>query len=287
MAEHPQITAPPRARLPRMLPRLPERPFRRSTAARLIRLLKGIVGIGVAMGVWELIRATGALPRDYIPGVGSILSTTAREFGSELLPAAADTLKAWAVGLAITVPAGVVLGLLVGLWRWIDAALRVVVEFMRPVPSVALIPIAVLVFGISLRMQLLLIVYACLWPVFFNVRYAVRGVDPLFLDTGRVAGLSRRALVGRVVLPSVLPAALTGVRIASSIALILAVSAELITGAPGLGKLIVDAQGATKIPLSYAGVLVTGILGFLLNLVFTTLDRRLLPWSLAARGERP
>jgi NitT/TauT family transport system permease protein len=283
MAEHPQITAPPRARL---LPRSPERLLSGSTAARLIRLLKGIVGIGVAMGVWEVVRATGALPRDYIPGVGSILSTTARELGSELLPAAAETLKAWAVGLAITVPAGVVLGLLVGLWRWVDAALRVVVEFMRPVPSVALIPIAVLVFGISLRMQLLLIVYACIWPVFFNVRYAVRGVDPLFLDTGRVAGLSGPALIRRVVLPSVLPAAFTGVRIASSIALILAVSAELITGAPGLGKLIVDAQGATKIPLSYAGVLVTGILGFLLNVVFTTLDRRLLPWSLAARGER-
>jgi ABC-type nitrate/sulfonate/bicarbonate transport system permease component len=286
MAEHHQITAAPGARLSRMLPRSPERLLRGSTAARLIRLLKGLVGIGVAMGVWELVRATGALPRDYIPGVGSILSTTARELGGELLPAAADTLKAWAVGLAITVPVGVVLGLLVGLWRWMDAALRVVVEFMRPVPSVALIPIAVLVFGISLRMQLLLIVYACIWPVFFNVRYAVRGVDPLYLDTGRVAGLSRPALIGRVVLPSVLPAAFTGVRIASSIALILAVSAELITGAPGLGKLIVEAQGATKIPLSYAGVLVTGILGFLLNVVFTTLDRRLLPWSLAARGER-
>jgi ABC-type nitrate/sulfonate/bicarbonate transport system permease component len=269
-----------------MLPRSPERLLSGSTAARFIRLLKGIVGIVVAMGVWELIRATGALPRDYIPGVGSILSTTARELGSELLPAAADTLKAWAVGLAITVPAGVLLGLLVGLSRRMDAALRVVVEFMRPVPSVALIPIAVLVFGISLRMQLLLIVYACIWPVFFNVRYAVHGVDPLFLDTGRVAGLARPALIRRVVLPSVLPAAFTGVRIASSIALILAVSAELITGAPGLGKLIVDAQGATQIPLSYAGVLVTGILGFLLNLMFTTLDRRLLPWSLAARGER-
>jgi ABC-type nitrate/sulfonate/bicarbonate transport system permease component len=75
------------------------------------------------------------------------------------------------------------------------------------------------------------------------------------------------------------------VRIASSIALVLAVSAELITGAAGLGKLIVDAQGATNIPLSYAGVLVTGIVGFLLNVMFSTLDRRLLPWSLAARGE--
>jgi NitT/TauT family transport system permease protein len=282
MAEQTHLSAQPGTRPPR---RVSERLLSRTAADRLSRVLKGVVGIAVAMGMWEVIRASGALPRDYIPGIGPILSATVRDFGSDLLPAAGSTLKAWAVGLAITIPAGVILGAAVGLSRWLDAALRVVVEFLRPVPSVALIPIAVLVFGISLRMQLLLIVYAAIWPVFFNVRYAVQGVDPLFLDTGRVAGLSRAALIWRVVLPSVLPAVFTGVRIASSIALVLAVSAELITGAAGLGKLIVDAQGATKIPLSYAGVLVTGIVGFLLNAVFSTLDRRLLPWSLAARGE--
>jgi ABC-type nitrate/sulfonate/bicarbonate transport system permease component len=285
MADQTQVTESPSARVPRRSDSGGERPRGRGVAARLTRVAKGLVGIGVAMGAWELIRATGALPRNYIPGVGPIISATVNDFASDLLPAVGDTLKAWAVGLAITIPAGVLLGVAVGLWRWVDAALRVTVEFLRPVPSVALIPIAVLVFGISLRMQLLLIVYACVWPVFYNVRYAVRGVDPLFLDTGRVAGLSRVALIRRVVLPSVLPAIFTGVRIASSIALILAVSAELITGAPGLGKLIVEAQGATKISLSYAGVLVTGIVGFLLNFVFMTLDRRLLPWSLAARGE--
>jgi ABC-type nitrate/sulfonate/bicarbonate transport system permease component len=269
----------------RLSRRVSERLSSPAAAARVSRVLKGVVGIAVAMGVWEVIRASGALPRAYIPGVGPILSTTGRDFGSDLLPAAGSTLKAWAVGLAITIPAGAILGVAVGLSRWLDAALRVVVEFLRPVPSVALIPIAVLVFGISLRMQLLLIVYAAIWPVFFNVRYAVHGVDPLFLDTGRVAGLSQAALIRRVVLPSVLPAVFTGVRIASSIALVLAVSAELITGAAGLGKLIVEAQGATKISLSYAGVLVTGVVGFLLNAVFSALDRRLLPWSLAARGE--
>jgi ABC-type nitrate/sulfonate/bicarbonate transport system permease component len=282
MAEQTHLSAQPGTRPPR---RVSERLLSRAAADRLSRVLKGLVGIAVAMGIWEVVRASGALPRAYIPGIGPILSATVRDFSSDLLPAAGSTLKAWAVGLAITIPSGVILGAAVGLSRWLDAALRVVVEFLRPVPSVALIPIAVLVFGISLRMQLLLIVYAAIWPVFFNVRYAVQGVDPLFLDTGRVAGLTRAALIWRVVLPSVLPAVFTGVRIASSIALVLAVSAELITGAAGLGKLIVDAQGATKISLSYAGVLVTGIVGFLLNAVFSTLDRRLLPWSLASRGE--
>jgi ABC-type nitrate/sulfonate/bicarbonate transport system permease component len=282
MARQTDLSAQPGTRLPRPVS---ERRLSPAATARASRVLKGVVGIAVAMGVWEVIRASGALPRAYIPGVGPILRATVQDFSSDLLPAAASTLKAWAVGLAITLPAGVIFGLAVGLWRWLDAALRVVVEFLRPVPSVALIPIAVLVYGISLRMQLLLIVYAAIWPVFFNVRYAAHGVDPLFLDTGRVAGLSHAALIWRVVLPSVLPAVFTGVRIASSIALVLAVSAELITGAAGLGKLIVEAQGATNISLSYAGVLVTGIVGFLLNAMFSAVDRHLLPWSLAARGE--
>jgi NitT/TauT family transport system permease protein len=257
----------------------------RAAAARLSRVLKGMVGIAVAMGVWEVIRASGALPSAYIPGVGPILRTTVQDFGSDLLPAAASTLKAWAVGLAITIPAGVIFGVAVGLSRWLDAALRVVVEFLRPVPSVALIPVAVLIFGIGLRMQLLLIVFACVWPVLFNVRYGVQSVDRLLLDTARVSGLARRDVVRRVVFPAALPATFTGIRIASSIALVLAVSSEMVSGSPGLGKLIVDADAAANVELSYAGVFVTGVLGLLLNLGLQIADRRLLPWSLAARSD--
>jgi ABC-type nitrate/sulfonate/bicarbonate transport system permease component len=134
-------------------------------------------------------------------------------------------------------------------------------------------------------MQLLLIVFACLWPVLFNVRYGVRSVDPMLVDTARVAGLSHAARIRRVVLPWALPPIFTGVRIASSIALVLAVSSEMISGSPGLGKLIVDSDQAGNFPLEYAGALVTGIFGFLLNLVLLTIDRRLLPWSIAARGD--
>ena len=130
-----------------------------------------------------------------------------------------------------------------------------------------------------------LIVFACVWPVLFNVRYGVQSVDPLLLDTGRVCRLSRRALVRRVVMPAALPAIFTGIRISSSIALVLAVSSEMVTGSPGLGKLIVDADAAANVELSYAGVFVTGILGLLLNLGLQIADRRLLPWSLASRGD--
>jgi NitT/TauT family transport system permease protein len=248
--------------------------------------LKGLAGVAAAVGLWELVRALGAVPRQYVPSFAAIVRAVFDHLGGDgLLKAIGQTLEAWAIGMAITVALGVALGVVLGLSRVADAALRVVVDFLRPVPSVALIPIAVLIFGIELKMQLALIVFACVWPVVFNVRYGVRSVEPLLLDTGRVCGLSTVRLVRRVVLPAALPAAFTGIRIASSIALVLAVSSEIVAGAPGIGKVIIDASTAGDDELAYAGVLVTGICGFLLNAALVGVDRRVLPWSVAARGE--
>ena len=252
---------------------------------RAVRWAKGAAGVLAAVGLWELVRALGLLPSGYVPSVPSILDTIGANFGDMLLPAIGDTLQAWSLGMLITVAIGMLAGIAIGLSHWADAATRVVVEFLRPIPSVALIPVAVLIFGIGLRMQLLLIVFACVWPVLFNARYGVQSVDPLLLDTGRVARLSRVALVRRVVLPAALPAVFTGVRISASIALVLAVSAEMVTGSPGLGKLIVDADAAANVELSYAGVFITGVLGIALNYGLQAADRRLLPWSVASRGD--
>jgi NitT/TauT family transport system permease protein len=252
---------------------------------RVVRWAKGTVGVLVAIGLWELVRALSLLPQDYVPSVATILSAVVENLDNGLLAATGETLKAWGFGMLITIAIGIAFGIAIGLSRWADAASRVVVEFLRPVPSVALIPVAVIIFGIGLRMQLLLIVFACVWPVLFNVRYGVQSVDRLLLDTARVSGLARRDVVRRVVFPAALPATFTGIRIASSIALVLAVSSEMVSGSPGLGKLIVDADAAANVELSYAGVFVTGVLGLLLNLGLQIADRRLLPWSLAARSD--
>jgi NitT/TauT family transport system permease protein len=253
--------------------------------SRVVRWAKGLAGIAVAIAVWELIRAARLVPRDFVPSIVSILDALVDSLSGGLPDAVRHTLTAWAAGMLLAVAIGVIVGVAIGLSRIGDAAARVVIDFLRPVPSVALIPVAVLIFGIGLRMQIVLIVFACVWPVLFNVRYGVRSVDPLLVDTARVAGLSRAGVIRRVVLPWALPAIFTGVRISSSIALVLAVSSEMITGSPGLGKMIVDADSAGNFPLLYAGALVTGVFGFLLNQGLISIDRRVLPWSVAARGD--
>lgn len=262
----------------------------RQTAVRgsLVRFVQGTIGVGVAIGIWQLLRLLGVLPRSYAPSFDSIVVALADSIVHGELPSAvADTLTAWAAGLGLAILIAVPLGFATGLFRWVDAAAGPTVDFLRPIPSVSLIPVAILVFGIGLQMQLMLIVFATAWPLLFNAHYGVRSVDPLLVENGRISGLSRLGVILRVIVPASLPAVFTGVRIASAIALILAITAEMVGGSPGLGYFIIVAEFGGQIPLSYAGVLATGLLGLILNGLLLLLGRFVLRWSVAYREVAP
>src|SRR5262249_56027400 len=122
---------------------------------------------------------------------------------------------------------GAVVGGGVGMWMWAGAATDVIVRMARPLPSLALIPIAILLAGLSTRMTVGLVAFAAFWPVFINARYATRQVEPQLLDAGRALGFGRWGLVWRVVVPSVAPAAATGVRVAAGGGPLLTLSASL------------------------------------------------------------
>jgi len=243
--------------------------------------LKGAGGIAVAIGLWEVAHVVGILPATYVPSIGVILGAAmAGIAGGELPAAVAGTLTEWAVGLLIAGIAGTAMGFLLGLSRWADAAARVVTEFVRPIPSVALIPVAILVFGLDLKMKVALIVFACFWPMLFNARYGIGHLDPLLLDTGRVFGARGLDLVRRVVIPAAFPSVLTGLRVACSIALVLAITSEMVAGG-GLGGYIVTAGLAGRYAVTYGGILIGGILGFTLNWAMQRVEHRLIGWSVA------
>ncbi len=163
-----------------------------------------------------------------------------------------DTLEGWAIGLAIAVAGGVGLGLLLGSVPALRAATRSTIEFLRPIPSVALIPLAVLLFGTDLRSKLLLVVYASFWQVLIQVLYGVQDLDPVAMDTAHSYRLGRWSRVRRVVWPTTLPYAVTGFRLAAAEALVLAVTAKWIIGSPRLGKEIAVAQTSGAVPTMYA-----------------------------------
>lgn len=248
-------------------------------------LLLGGVGVLLALAAWELAPAVGLVPGDDIPPASEVLSSLADLLGTAAFwDATGATLAGAGIGLGIAAVVGVALGILMGSSRVAWHALRPTMEFLRPVPGVALIPVAILVFGPSLEGDVLLVSFGCLWPMLVQTLYGVRAVDEVALATARSYGLSRAERIRYVQLPSALPYIATGLRISSAIALIIAVTAELVAGNTGLGDSIALAQSAGQTEEMYALIVTTGVLGVLVHVVFSALERRFLHWHQSQRA---
>lgn len=252
------------------------------------RLLLGIAGLLGFAGLLELLPRVGVVPDRYAPPTSQIIAalgeaTQQDRFWVALL----DTLRTWALGLVIAVVAGIVLGVVIGSLPLLRAATASTIEFLRPIPSVALIPIAVLLYGATISSTLILVVYASFWQVLVQVLHGVADVDPVARDTAAAYRLGRLARVRYLIWPTALPYAATGIRLAASVALILAITGELVIGSPGLGREIAVAQTSGAVPAMYALVLVTGLVGVTANLLTRAAERRVLAWHPSVRGEVP
>lgn len=246
----------------------------------------GFAGILAFLGVWELSPALGIVQAKYLPPASEVLASLAQDLGLALFwKAVGDTMSAWALGLAIAVVLATALGLLIGMSAFLRRATNSTIEFLRPIPSVGLIPLAVLLFGIKMESTLILVVYASFWQVLIQVLYGVADVDTVAMNTARSYGFSWWQRVRDVVFPTVLPYLMTGVRLAASVALILAITAELVIGSPGLGREIALAQSGGAISGMYALILATGLLGVVVNLAARWVERRVLSWHPSIRGE--
>jgi ABC-type nitrate/sulfonate/bicarbonate transport system permease component len=201
--------------------------------------------------------------------------------------ATVDTLRTWALGLVIAVVAGIVLGMAIGSMPFLRAATATTIEFLRPIPSVALIPLAALLYGATIKSTLVLVIYASFWQVLVQVLHGIADVDPVARDTARAYKLTRLERIWYLFWPTALPYAVTGIRLAASVALILAITGELILGSPGLGQEIAVAQSSGAVPQMYALVVVTGVMGLCANIFARAAERRVLAWHPAVRSEVP
>jgi ABC-type nitrate/sulfonate/bicarbonate transport system permease component len=246
----------------------------------------GLLGLLIAVAVVEAVPRLGLVDRRFLPP----FSTMARSLGrqvtqGEFWAALGQTLVGWASGLAIAMVAGIVVGVVIGSVPFLRAVTASTVEFLRPIPSVALIPLVVLIYGNRPQSALVLVVYAAFWQVLVQVLYGVADVDPVVRDTARSYRFSRWAVIRTVIWPTAMPYVVTGFRLAASVALILEITAELIIGVPGLGKSIGVAQSSGAVPDTYALVLVVGIIGVLVNASARAVERRALRWHTSVRGE--
>lgn len=253
---------------------------------RWARRAQASSGIVVFLILWELIPRLGVVSPDAMTPFTRVVITlldgaATSEFWTTLL----ETLRTWSIGMGVSVAAGVALGIIVGLVGPLREATHSTVEFLRPIPSVALIPLAVLIFGTGFQSGVMLIVYAAFWQVLLQVLYGIQDVDPVALDTARVYRFGVGARIRYVVWPTALPYVFTGIRLASSVALVLAITAELVIGTPGIGSVIANARASGNNPTMYAYVLVAGILGVLINVLARAAEKRFMWWHASIRRD--
>lgn len=236
----------------------------------------GLITAAVLIGIWQALVSGGILVYTYLPAPSGIWGgAVAISNSGELWPNLAHTVWITLAGWALAIVTGLVLGLLLGLsnvvWRWSMSSF----EVLRALPAIAFVPVAILVFGFSARMELVIIIYVAQWPILVNTIDGVRGVHPGLLDVATMLRISRFDRIRKFILPSALPQIVVGLRLALTLALVLAIVAEMVGNPTGLGYQLVFQQQALQPEKMFAYVLIIGILGVLLNMIFNALARLL------------
>ncbi|MDR7275368.1 ABC transporter permease [Catenuloplanes atrovinosus] len=249
-------------------------------------MIRGLAGSAALLLAWETAVRSGAVDGRFLPPPSTVGARLAELLGTAaFLRDVIATVLAWLIALGIAAAIAVPAGLALGISPPLRAATYAVVEFLRPIPAVALIPLVILLVGGGPEAKLTLAAYACAWPILYNTAYAVADLDPLMLDSARLCGAGRLGTLTRVALPHAAPFVLTGLRMAAAIGLIVVVSVEFLAGAGrGLGVFVLDAaSGGGRTDLVLAGTAVAGLAGLAANEGLERLGRRLFRWDVAYR----
>ena len=245
------------------------------------RLVRAGIGTGIFILAVELFTRAELVNPAYLPRLSDVLTESVMLLGDPSFRADLwATVLAWAGGLSLTVLFAVPVGVILGSSALVYRVSWAIIEVMRPIPPVVLIPLAILLYGSGTQMKLVLVVFAACWPILLNTIYGVHGVDKVARETARSFGFPRVAIVGLVVVPSAAPFIMAGVRIAASVALILVITAELIGGgSDGLGVFMAVASANSQSLQMYASAIIAGVLGLVVNLLIAALERRLFHWQ--------
>jgi ABC-type nitrate/sulfonate/bicarbonate transport system permease component len=199
-------------------------------------------------------------------------------FGERILTDMLPSIGRLVVGVASAITIGIVAGLLIGSLKWLRDLTEPVLEFFRAIPPPVLVPVLMLLMGITDSMKVVVIISGCIWPVLLNTIEGVRAVDGVLSDSARTYGITGRARVAYLVLPSASPQIMAGVRQCLSIGLILMVISEMFASSSGLGFAIVQFQRSFAIPEMWSGIVVLGLIGVALSFIFQWTERRVLRW---------
>lgn len=246
---------------------------------RTRRTVLGLTGIVLAVAVWELAVVTGTLDEQSVPKPSTVFPALVDLLGTRYLwTHVGETASGAGLGLLIGCLIGITLGVAMGANRYAYHAFRPTVEFLRPVPGLALLPLALVIWGPTRNCDVFVVAFGSTWPMLLQTLNGMHALDDVGLMTARSMRLGWAQRVRWLYLPGTLPYVVTGVRLCVSLALVVAIGAEIVGGSPGLGREIRLAQGALDLDKMYSLVLMTGLLGLSAVLAANELERRALRW---------
>lgn len=227
--------------------------------------MPGLLPLALLLAVWEVL---GSPESPFFPAPSSWWPALfTRGQGDAIVPAVVDTITTFGLGLAAATIVGIALGLGVGASKTLDRSLGPTFEFARALPPAAMVPVATLLLGFDETMKVVVVAIAAVWPVLLNVRSGVRQSNPMLVDVSRTLRLSRPRTVFRVLLPSAIPSAVLGVRVATPIALVITLLVEYLTAVNGIGALVGEAQRTFQPARVYALIVIAGLVSLAVNAV--------------------
>lgn len=256
-------------------------PFPSSALRDLVELVlrKGLA-IALFLLLWDLAPRLGLINRTFLPPFSEVIVkgwdfALTGQLWPQIWVSLQRALGGFALGVAVAVP----LGLLLGYFRRLDAYLDPLLQLLRQTNPVSLFPAFILFFGIGYVTNVAIIFWVVVWPILLSTVTGVQQADPALVKYARSVGLGAFALFRKVILPSALPAIITGMRLAATYSFLMLVVSEMVGASSGLGYLIVNAQYLMSIHLLYVGVIVLALLGIAANWSLVALERRLTGWK--------
>jgi ABC-type nitrate/sulfonate/bicarbonate transport system permease component len=241
------------------------------------RILLAVALPVVLVAVWWF--ASAGSTEFYFPPLARIVGVFPETwFGPRMVDDVLPSLARLGTGYAAAFVLGVGLGMLIGANRTLRAVVEPLLEFLRAVPPPVLVPILMLMAGIGDLMKVLVIISGCLWPILLNTVEGVRAVDEVLTDTCRSYKIRGRLKMWHLTVRAASPQIVAGARQALSIGIILMVISEMFAASSGIGFTVIQFKDGFRIPQMWSGVLLLGLLGVLLALVFRLVERRVLGW---------
>ncbi len=228
------------------------------------------------LAIFEIWARAVHLQSDSLAPPSAIAAALVEAFqDGSMLTATRDTLISAFAGLSIGGVVGLAFGIALGIFHIFDRLMEVTIEAIRPIPSIALLPIALIALGFGYRMEIVIVAFACVWPILILTRAAVGGIEPRLMEVSRALRLSPTDRVRKIIIPAALPRIFLAFRLAAGIALIVAVTVEIAINPIGLGAAIMTAQQALRPDLMLAYLFWIGLIGYLLNTGLMVAQRHL------------